>query len=159
MVLAWENLWRFLWCWSSFCCCCCSLHLSFFFTHIFFSTSSLTLPWTIARFLHPFYTFSSAYRRVICNTFIFNHPVIFLLRVVRFWVSIFYPQALFTLPSFTDILPAFIKASLGAGSSFLTFAGLHTDPQNTGPVHPFVWLTVIHSLHIQNDSVLNSTIY
>ena len=21
MVLAWENLWRFLWCWSSFLCC------------------------------------------------------------------------------------------------------------------------------------------
>ena len=151
-----EPLRRFLFCCCIFICqcfsfCCCSFHC--------FSTSSLTLPWTIARFLHPFYTFSSAYRRVICNTFIFNHPVIFLLRVVRFWVSIFYPQALFTLPSFTDILPAFIKASLGAGSSFLTFAGLHTDPQNTGPVHPFVWLTVIHSLHIQNDSVLNSTIY
>ena len=22
MVLAWENLQRFLWCWPSFCCCC-----------------------------------------------------------------------------------------------------------------------------------------
>ena len=28
-------------------------------------TSSLTLPWTIARFLDPFYTFSPAHRRVI----------------------------------------------------------------------------------------------
>ena len=28
-------------------------------------TSSLTLPWAIARFLDPFYTFSSAHRRVI----------------------------------------------------------------------------------------------
>ena len=151
-----EPLRRFLFCCCIFICqcfsfCCCSFHC--------FSTSSLTLPWTIARFLHPFYTLSSAYHRVICNTFIFNHPVFFLLRVVRFWVSIFYPQALFTLPSFTDILPAFIKASLGAGSSFLTLAGLHTDPQNTGPVHPLVWFTVVHSLHIQNDSVLNSTIY
>ena len=27
--------------------------------------SSLTLPWTIARFLEPFYTFSPAHRRVI----------------------------------------------------------------------------------------------
>ena len=27
--------------------------------------SSLTLPWTIARFLDPFYTFSPAHRRVI----------------------------------------------------------------------------------------------
>ena len=36
MVLAWENLRRFLWCWSLFCCCCCSsfavfLHLHFLF--------------------------------------------------------------------------------------------------------------------------------
>ena len=65
----------------------------------------------------------------------------------------------FMLRSFTDILPAFIKASLGAGSSSLKFAGLHTDPQNTDPAHLFVWFTVIHNLHIQNDSVLNSTIY
>ena len=33
-----------------------------------FSTSSLTLPWTIAGFLHPFYTFSPAHRRVIRDT-------------------------------------------------------------------------------------------
>ena len=34
-----------------------------------FSTSSLTLPWAIAEFLHPFYTFSPAHRRVIRDTF------------------------------------------------------------------------------------------
>ena len=50
----------------------------------------------------------------------------------------FYPQAFFTLRSFTDILPALSKASLRAGSSSLKFAGLHTDPQNTDPVHLFV---------------------
>ena len=55
-------------------------HLSFFFIHIFFSTSSLTLPWTIARFLDPFCTFSSAHRRVICDTFIFQ-PFRYLLTV------------------------------------------------------------------------------
>ena len=35
MVIAWENLRRFLWCWSSFCCCCSSfvvcLYLHFLF--------------------------------------------------------------------------------------------------------------------------------
>ena len=72
------------------------LHLSMFFIHIFFSTSSLTLPWTIARFLDPFCTFSPAHRRVICDTFIFNHSVIFPPRTLRFWVGIFYPQAFFT---------------------------------------------------------------
>ena len=59
-------------------------HLSFFFIHIFFPTSSLTLPGTITGFLHPFYTFSPAYRRVIRDTFIFNHSVIFLPRALRF---------------------------------------------------------------------------
>ena len=125
-----------------------------------FSTSSLTLPWTIAGFLHPFYTFSPAHRRVIRDTFIFNHFVIFLPRALRFWVDIFYPPAFSTLRSFTDILPAFIKASLGAGSSSLKFAELHTNNlQNTDPAHQFVLFTVILIFQIQNDSVLNSTIY
>ena len=52
------------------------LHISFFFIYIFFSTSSsLSLPWTVAGFLHSFYTFSSAHCRVISDTFIFNHSV------------------------------------------------------------------------------------
>ena len=115
MVFAWENLRRFLWCWSLFYCCYSSL--SMFFIHIFFSISFLTLPWTIARFLDPFCTFSPAHRRVICDTFIFNHSVIFLPRALQFWVGIFYPQAFFTLGSFPTFLaqPAFIKASLGTG--------------------------------------------
>ena len=135
------------------------LHLLMFFIHICSSTSFLTLPWTIAGFLHPFYTFSPAHCRVIRDTFIFNHSVIFLPRALQFWVGVFYPQAFFTLCSFTDILPAFVKASLGAGSSSLKFAGLHTNPRNTGPAHLFVWFTIIHNLYIQNDSFLNSTIY
>ena len=135
-------------------------HLSFFFIHIFFLTSSLTLSCTIAWFLYPFYTFSPAHRRVICDTFIFNHSVIFLPRALRFWVGIFYPQAFFTLCSFTDILLAFIKASLEDGSSSLKFAGSHTDLRNTDSAYLFVWFTVIHiGPHIQNDSVLNSTKY
>ena len=48
------------------------LHLPMFFIHIFFSTSSLTLPWTIARFLDPFCTFSPAHHRVIRDTFNFR---------------------------------------------------------------------------------------
>ena len=68
-----------------------------------FSTSSLTLPWTIARFLHPFYTFSPAHCRVIHNTSIFNFSDIFLRRALRFWVGILHLQVFFTLRSFTDI--------------------------------------------------------
>ena len=121
MVLAWENLqWGF--------CDVAShlyfvvvLHLSFFFIHIFFSTSSLTLPWTIARFLDPFCTFSPAHRRVICDTFIFNHSVIFPPRTLRFWVGIFYPQAFFTLRSF----PTFLAHSRHFGTTcfYQGFAG------------------------------------
>ena len=79
----------------------------------------------------------------------FRLPFLFHLpRALRFWVGIFYPQAFFTLRSFPTFLaqPAFIKASLGASSSSLKFAGLHTDPRNTDPVHLFVWFTVIHNL-------------
>ena len=54
-------------------------------------------------FYTSFYTFSPAHRRVICDTFIFNHSVIFLPWALRFWVDVFYPQAFFTLRSFTDI--------------------------------------------------------
>ena len=164
---------RLLWCWLSYLILISFLylhfifdlhfvvvlHLSFFFIHIFFSASSLTLLWTIAVFLHPFYTFIPAHRRVSRDTFIFNHSVIFLPRALRFWVGVFYPQEFFTSRSFTNILPAFIKANLGACSSSLKFSGLHTNPRNTDPAHLFDWFTVIHNLHIQNDSFLNSTKY
>ena len=78
------------------------IHLLMFFIHIFFSTSSLTLPWTIARFLDPFCTFSPAHRRVIRNTFIFNHSVIFLPRALRFWVGPFLPTGAF-LPNASSL--------------------------------------------------------
>ena len=91
------------------------LHLSFFFIHIFFSTSSLTLPWTIARFLDPFCTFSPAHRRVIRDTFIFR-PFHYLLTASAMVLSgHFLPTGVFYLTLLPDILaqPAFIKVSLG----------------------------------------------
>ena len=129
MVLAWENLQEvfvmlvvisFL-----YLHFVVVVHLSMFFIHIFFSTLSFTLLWTITRFLHSFCTFSPAHCRVICGNFIFNHSVIFLLRALLFGVGIFYPQANFTVRSLLTFLaqPAFIKASLGAGSYSLKFAG------------------------------------
>ena len=36
MVLAWENLRRFMWCWSSFCCCCYSSFVDVFHSHFLF---------------------------------------------------------------------------------------------------------------------------
>ena len=81
-----------------------SSFVDFLHSHFFcFLTSSLILPWTIARFLRPFYTFIPAHRRVIRDTFIFNHSIIFLPRALRFWAGVFYPQAFFTLRPLTDI--------------------------------------------------------
>ena len=118
--------------------------LLLFFIH-FFSTSSLTLLWTIAGFLYPFYTFSPAHHRVICGTFILTFrgsSFTVLPRALRFWVEISLPTKLFLsyAPSPTFLTQsAFNKASLGAGSFSLKFAGLYTDPS------VFVWFTVIHN--------------
>ena len=80
--------------------CEVDIHLSFFFIHIFFLTSFLTLPWTIVRILDPFCAFSPAHCRVIRDTFILNHSVIFLPRALQFWAHAFYPRAFFTFSSF-----------------------------------------------------------
>ena len=129
-----------------------------FLIYIFISTTSLTLPWTIAGFLHPFYTFSPAHRRVIRDTFIFNHSITFLPRALRPWVGIFLPTGV----SYLMLLHRHFNLYLSrlpwepAALPF-NLVGLHTDPRNIDPVHLFVWFTVIHNLHVQNDSVLNST--
>ena len=106
------------------------LHLLKFFIHIPFSTSSLTLLWTIVKFLDPFCTFSPALAEWFATLSFFDHSIILSPQVLRFWVSIFYPQAFFTLRSFPTFFtqPTFIKASLGAGSYSLKAEGLHTDP-------------------------------
>ena len=130
-----------------------------FFIHIFFWTSFLTLPWAIAGFLHPFYTFSPAHSRVICETFIFDHSVNLLAVSVMVLSGHFLPTGVFYLmllhwhfnlrlsrpPWELAILPWILQG-------FILI--LKTDPARL-----FVWFTVIHNLHTQNDSVLNSTIY
>ena len=123
------------------------LHLSMFFIHNFFLTSFVTLPWTIARFLHPFCTFSPVHRRVI-RDFIFRPFHDLLTASATVLSGHFLPTSVFYLMLLPNILaqPAFIKASLGASSYFSKFAGLHTNPQNTDPAHLFVWFTVIHNL-------------
>ena len=63
-----------------------------FFIHCF-STSSLTFPWVIARFLHPFYIFSPVRRKVVRNTFIWTFLgfyVTVLPGVLQLWASVFY---------------------------------------------------------------------
>ena len=124
---------------SSFCCfcsfcCCCSSHC--------FSTSSLTFPWTIPRFLHPFYTFSPAHRRAIRDTFILSFPRSSLHSFTAsatvlsghfLLTDVFYLTLLHR--HFTCVYQCL---SLGAGSSSLKFAVLHTEPRNTDVIHLFV---------------------
>ena len=115
------------------------LYLSMFFIHIFFSTSSLTLPWTIARFLDPFCSFIPAHCRVIRDTFIFQ-PFRYLLTASatvlrgRFLITgIFY---LMLLPNIFGTFPTFWHNLLLSGFhwelavTFLKVAGLHTVIHN-----------------------------
>ena len=104
------------------------LHLLMFFIHIFFLTSSLTLPWTIARFLDPFCTFSPAHNKVIRNTFIFSTIPLSSYRERYGFERRFFTHRPFLpyAPSrhfwhILDILAqaAFIKVSLGVASYFL----------------------------------------
>ena len=132
--------WTFLMCIficqrSSFCCFCSSL-ISRLLYHV-----TDTPPWL----LRPVKTSISSerYPDYFWLPFLFHLPW-----ALRFWVGIFYPQVLFILRSFLTFLaqPAFIKASLGAGSYSLKFVGIHTDLWNTDPAHLFFWFTVIHNL-------------
>ena len=113
------------------------LHLSMFFIHIFFSTSSLTLPWTIARFLDPFCSFIPAHCRVIRDTFIFQ-PFRYLLTASATVLSghflltcVFY---LTLLPDIFGTFPTFWNNLLSStfhwepAVTFLKVVGLHTDP-------------------------------
>ena len=145
MVLAWENLWRFLWCWLLIFILLLLLlflchHLSMIFILLMFylhlisrllrpmkvSTSSWALPPTTFDCLfffiyHERYSFEWTF---------FTHGCFFTLRsFLAFWYNL--------LLSRFHWEPAV---------TFLKVAGLHTDPWNKDPVHLFVWFTVIHNL-------------
>ena len=153
MVRSWENLRRFLWCWSSFCCSYSSF-VSVLHSH--FLSDIIPHPSVDYRqFLDPFCTFSPAHRRVIRDTFIL-WPFHYLLTasgtVLR---GHFLPKSVFYLTLLPDIFGTFptfwhnlllSRFHWEPAVNFLKVAGLHTDPQNTDPVHLFVWFTVIHNL-------------
>ena len=116
--------------------CCCSVSISRLLYHV-----TNTQPWL----LRPVKASTSfeLYPDYFWKPFLFHLP-----RALRFWVGIFYPQALFTLCSFPTFWHNLLSSrlSLGAGSYSFKLAGLYTDPWNTDLAHLFVWFTVIHNL-------------
>ena len=145
MALAWENLWRFLWCWSSFCCCCSSF-AAFDFVVVSSFDFQATWPchwhstlasqtreglhqlWALPQLLLIAFSFSSTGSAMVLSGY-------FLL------MGVFY---LTLLPNILA-QPAFIKVSLGAGSYFFKScrASYWYSKQRPGPS---VWFTVIHNL-------------
>ena len=140
---------RFLWCWLLFFIHCCS---SFIDVYTFLSYFSMPPA------LHP--GFSDPWRGLpaLSSTLATFNWFCFFINRERYdfeWAFFTHMHFLPYSPSPTFLtLPDFFKVSLGAGSSSLTFAGLHADPRNTDPAHLFVWFTAIHNLHIQKNSIL-----
>ena len=141
-----EPLGRFLWCWLSFL-----VFISFSYLHfvVLCRFSSFDFQATLPYHRHS--TLASqtseglhqllALPRLLLITFSFSSTASAMVLSGHFLLMRFLPY----VPSPT-FYPAFIKLSLGAGSSSLKFAGLHTDLRNTDPAHLFVWFTVIHNL-------------
>ena len=138
-----RTSWRFLWCWF----CCCSSFIIFLHSHFLFDI----IPHPSVDYrqvFRPILSFQPSSSQSDLRHFHFQ-PFRYLLTtsatVLR---GHFLPTGVFYLTFLPDILaqPAFIMASLGAGSYSLKFVGLHTDSRNTDLAHLFVWFTVIHNL-------------
>ena len=139
MVLAWENLRRFLWCWSSFCCCCYSLFVDVFHSHFLFDI----IP-------HPSVDYRQVFRPILyfqpspsqsdSRHFHFSTIPLSSYRKRYGFEGAFFNHRHFLpyAPSqhfwhIPDILaqPAFIRVSLGAGSYFLeSCRASYSNPQS-----------------------------
>ena len=143
MILAWENLLRFLWCWSSFCCCCSSF-VVFLYSHFLFDIIPLP-PVDYHQVFRPILYFQPSQSQSDLRHFHFSTiPLSFYSERNGFeW-------AFFTHRRFKPYAPSRHFGTTCFYQSFtvtfLKFAGLHTDPQNRDPARLFVWFTVIHNL-------------
>ena len=128
------------------------LHLSSFVDVFHFVVVSsfdfqATLPFhhhsTLASQTREASTSSELYPDYFWLPFLFHLP-----RALWFWVGIFYPQVFFTLRSFPTFWHNLLLSRFHwePAVTFLKFAELHTDPQNTDPAHLLVGFTVIHNL-------------
>ena len=108
---------------SSFCCC------SSFISRLLYHVTG-TPPWLLGPVKAS--NSSELYPDYFWLPFLFHLP-----RALRFWVGIFYPQAFFTLHSFTDILTCVYQGFSGSRQYFLEVCTSATNP----------WFTVIHNLY------------
>ena len=121
-----------------------SFHFYFILFLLFFicrcSSFTFTSRHHLSLFRGLFYTFSPAHCRLIRDTFISTFPGSSYREHYGFECAFFtHRRFLLYAPSPTFLTQlAFIKASLGVGSSSLKFARLHNDLGNTDPAHLFV---------------------
>ena len=151
MVLAWENLWRFLFIFVHFVVVVV-LHLSSFVDVFHFvGVVSLfdfqaTLPY------HQHSTLASQIRQGLSSAELWA-----LARSASATVlsEHFLPTGLFYLTLLLDIFgtfptfwhnPLLSRFHWKRAATFLKVAGLHTDPRNTDQAHLLVWFTVIHNI-------------
>ena len=152
MVLAWENLRRFLWCWSSFCSCYSSF-VDVFHSHFLFDI----IP-------HPSADYPEVFRPILyfqpspsqSDLWHFHFSTILLSSFHEHygfeWTFFTHKHFLPYAPSqhfwhIPNILaqPAFIKVSLGAGSyCFESCRALYWFWKHRPS--PSVWFTVIYNL-------------
>ena len=163
MVLAWENLWRFLFIFVHFVVVVV-LHLSSFVDvfHFVGVVSLFDFQATLPCHRHSILASQTleglhqlwALPWLLSIAFFFHLP-----RALRFWVGIFSPQVFFTLHSFPTFLaqpnifgtfPTFCHNLLLSrfywepAATFLKVSGLHTDPRNTDPPLLLFVLSFIH---------------
>ena len=147
MALSWENLQRFLWCWSSFCCCCCSSFVVFLYLHFLFDIiphSSVDY----SQVFRPILYFQSTLLQSDSRHFHFLTIPLSSYRECYSFEWTFLPTGLFTLHSFPTFWHNLLLSRLrwDPASAFLKVAGFHTHPRNTDLAHLSVWFTVIHDL-------------
>ena len=167
---AWENLrWGFCYvsCCSFLCCCIfillLHLHLSIFFILLLFLLIAFRCHHSPFRglslgFLHHILYFQPSPSQSNSRHFHFSTIPSCPERYGLEW-AFFYPQAFLTLHSFTDILTCVNEGFPESHQFFLKVCWASSWSLKTDPAHLFIWFTVIHKLHIQNDSVLSSIIY
>ena len=146
MVLAWENLRGFLWCWLSSSFCRCSSFVVFLRSHFLFDI----IPHPSMDYHHifrPILYFQPSPSKSDLQHFHFQ-PFRYLLTasatVLR---GHFLPTSVFYLTLLPDIFgtTCIYQGFSGNRQLFLENCS-HTDPRNTDPAHLFLWFTKIHNL-------------